>query len=147
MKRFLYHCLLPLAAWLLLVLVQGPAWAQQTAPTYCNTAPFYDASTNGSTRLLAAKLSGAMYICGYSISTLGTVNIKLVYGTGTSCGTGTVSLTPAFQSSGAGTTEFVFVDGSASYRGLFVPPGNDLCINTSAGISVQAIVYVYQQGQ
>jgi hypothetical protein len=132
---------------LALGLLAAPALAQQTAPTYCNAAPFYDSNTNGSTRLLAAKTTGAMYLCGYSISSIGTVNVKLIYGTGTNCGTGTVSITPAFQSNGAGTTEFVFVDSSAAYRGLFVPAGNDLCINTSAGVSVQAIVYVYQQGQ
>lgn len=122
----------------------APTWrgnADQTVVgTNCNTSLIYDASTNGATQLQASNTSGTglLYICGYTFFAAGTVNVDLVYGTGTACATGTTKLTPAYQF----TAQTGIVDASPFYRGMSVPGGQNLCINTSAGVAVQAVVYV-----
>lgn len=103
----------------------------------CDSTAIYDASTSGSTELKALTSGRSIYICGYSIIAGGTVNVKLIYGTGTACATGSNNMTPAFQL----TAQAGLVDGSPFYRGLKTASANALCINTSAGIAVQAIVY------
>jgi hypothetical protein len=103
----------------------------------CDKSAVYDASTNGSTELQALTSGRSIYVCGYSLSTSGTVNVKLIYGTGTACATGTASLTPAYQ----GVAQWGIVDGSPFFRGMKTASANALCINTSAGVAVQAVVY------
>jgi hypothetical protein len=129
----------------------GPVEAQQFANTvYCNQSVVYDTNTNGSTTLVASSsgTGGSTYICGYTISAATAVNVKLVFGTKVTnpCDTGTKSITPAYNFQAVTTSAVPSItDSSSNYRGLSVPAGNDLCINTSAGNSVQAIVYYYQQ--
>ena len=115
--------------------------------TYCNSSKVYDTNTNGSTVLVASATGagGSIPICGYIISSTTTVNVKLIYGTGTTCGTGTTALTPAWQFQAITAGIASIADFASNDRGLVVPAGNDLCINTSAGNSVQATVYFYQQ--
>lgn len=104
----------------------------------CKRAVIYDASTNGATQLVGAN--GPTVICGFTLWSGGTVNVDLVYGTGTNCATGTTKITPAFSL----TAQTGITDSSVFFRGLYVPPNNALCINTSAGTAVQAIVYYNQ---
>lgn len=103
----------------------------------CDSSVAYDASTNGSTELKALTSGRTIYVCGYTILAAGTVNVKLIYGTGTACATGSVNMTAAYQL----TAQVGLVDGAAFYRGLKTASANALCINTSAGVAVQAIVY------
>jgi hypothetical protein len=98
----------------------------------------YNAATSGATQVIAA--GNGIYVCGFALWSAGTTSVKLVYGTGTNCGTGTVILTPAFQLA----TSTGINDTSPFFRGLSVPPGNALCLNSSAAIAVQAVVYYYQ---
>lgn len=104
---------------------------------HCNASAIYDASTSGSTELVALTAGKTIYVCGYSILAAGTVNVKLIYGTGSACATGATNMTPAYQL----VAQAGIVDGSPIYRGLKTAASNALCINTSAGIAVQAIVY------
>lgn len=123
---------------LLLALALWPPTTQaQTPGVSCNLSAIYDNSTNGSTLLVTGRTTQSIYICGYTMYASSTVNLKLVYGTGATCGTGTVSITPAFPF----TTQTGVVDPSPVFRGLFVPQPNNLCINASAGNAAQAIVY------
>jgi len=103
----------------------------------CDSTAIYDASTNGSTELVALTAGRTIYVCGFTIMAAGTVNAKLIYGTGTACATGATNMTPAWQL----TTQVGLVDGSPFSRGLKTASANALCINTSAGIATQAIVY------
>lgn len=103
----------------------------------CDATAIYDASTSGSTELVALTSGRTIHVCGYSILSGGTVNVKLIYGTGTACATGSNNMTPAYQL----TAQVGLVDGSPFARGLKTASANALCINTSAGIAVQAIVY------
>lgn len=110
----------------------------QTSGTSCTNSAIYDAATNGSTRLVTGTSTSRVFVCGFDFFSGGTVNVKLVYGTGGTCGSGTTSITPAFQF----LAQTGLVDPSTYWRGLTVVPlSNDLCINTSAGVAVQAIVY------
>lgn len=103
----------------------------------CDSTAIYDASTSGSTELKALTSGRTIYVCGYSIVSGGTVNVKLIYGTGTACATGSNNMTPAYQL----TAQVGIVDGAPFSRGLKTASANALCLNTSAGVAVQAIVY------
>lgn len=106
----------------------------------CGSSIVYDASTNGSTQLVALSGATSVYVCGYTILAGGTVNVKLITGTGTACVTGAASVTPAYQL----TAQTGVADGANEYRGLKGAASSELCINTSAGVAVQAIVYYTQ---
>jgi hypothetical protein len=141
--------LIALATALALAALVPSARAQPgTAPnpdflTACTQSVTYDASTNGATQLVASSGAARIYVCGFTFWAAGSVNVDLVYGTQTTnpCDTGTTKITPAFQF----TTQTGIVDHLPVYQGLKpVPNGDQLCINTSAGTAVQAIVYFAQ---
>lgn len=115
----------------------GATGGQLAGIVQCDSTIAYDASTSGSTQLVALTSGRSVYVCGYTILAAGTVNVKLIYGTGTACATGSANLTPAYQL----TTQVGLVDSSPFYRGLKTASANELCINTSAGVAVQALVY------
>jgi hypothetical protein len=121
----------------LALLAPIPALAQ----TYCSATQIYDANpvVSTSTKLIVAQTAG-IYVCGYLLEGSGAGSVQLIYGQGAACETGTGVLTPKFT---FGTvTNPPIVDQSPAWRGMFVPPGNDLCI-TATG-PVQAIVYYRQ---
>jgi hypothetical protein len=131
----------------LLLLLPGSTEAQQYGGTiYCNAAAQYDVSTNGLTKLIAAAPTGGIYICGYIITAQATVNAGPKYGTSvsTACDTGATAVTPIYHFA-AGAPPIV--DIASNYKGMFVQAGNDVCLSTSAGSAVQAIVYYFQQGR
>lgn len=103
----------------------------------CDSSIVYDASTSGSTQLVALTSSQQIRICGFTVFSGGTVNVKLIDGTGTACATSPSNLTPAWQF----TAQTGIADGSPIFRGLTTRASNALCINTSGAIAVQAIVY------
>lgn len=122
-----------------------PASAQGVSPNQmfgCNQSVQYDASTSGSTLLASSVGSTAqIYVCGWNFWSAGTANVKLVYGTGSTCGSGTTAITPAFQF----TAQTGDVDHLPVYTGAKpVPNGSNLCINVSAGVAVQAVVWYTQ---
>lgn len=142
--------MIPLALFALAVAMGPPiidrAHAQQVGGLYCSQKIDYDASTNGSTRLVdwtTVTSTRQGYICGYTINVGATAtNVQLRTGTGTNCGTNTANLTPLWVLPIAGQVMEV----SPVWRGITVPAGRDLCIFTSAGNAVQATVYYsYQQ--
>ncbi len=102
----------------------------------CDNSVVYDASTSGSTQLVALSSGKTIYVCGFVLFSAGTANVDLRYGTGTNCATGPTKITPAFQltaQTGAayGNGEGVVAKTAAS---------NALCVNSSAAIAVQALV-------
>lgn len=137
MNNFWKTAFLVLCAWAVFQ-VQPIAQTGSGSSINCNANQIYDQATNGSTKLVTkASNSRSIYVCGYGLFSNGTANVSLVYGTGTNCGTGTVSLTPAYRF----TAQTGFVDPSPYYRGMNVPAGNDLCISSSAAVAVQGVVY------
>lgn len=133
-----------LSAALLAFALSSPVMAQGVSPSQmfgCNQSAQYDASTSGNTRLVIGVAGKQIYVCGFNFFSNGTVNPSLVYGTGGTCGSGTGSVTPAFEL-GAQTG---IVDHLPVYTGLPpVPASNDLCIKTNGAVAVQAIVYYTQ---
>lgn len=126
------------AALAVLILGCGVATAQGVD---CRSSVVYDASTNGSTKLVTGASTKTVYVCGFTLMAGGTVNVSLVYGTGTNCATGETAATPAFQM----VAQTNITDSSVFWRGLSAPIGKDLCIKTSAGVAVQAILYYVQR--
>lgn len=107
----------------------------------CVQSAKYDASTNGATKLVTGNSTQRIYVCGWNVVAAGTVNVSLVYGTGGTCGTGQTAITPAYQ----WTAQTGMVDHPPFWSGLTpVPASNDLCLLTSAGVAVQAVVYYAQ---
>jgi hypothetical protein len=108
----------------------------------CNKTAYYDASTNGATQLVPVVTGAKIYVCGFDFYAGGTGNVSLEYGTGTNCGTGTVVMTPAFQLK----AQTGLVDRADYWMGLNTIASQELCINSSAGVAVQGIVYYAQFG-
>lgn len=109
----------------------------------CTSSAIYDTNTNGSTKLVSGVAGKRIYVCGFVIYGGGTANVKFVYGTKTTndCDTGTTSITPAF----AMIAQARVVDHPPVYTGLLpAPASNDVCINASAGVAIQAILYYTQ---
>jgi hypothetical protein len=103
----------------------------------CDQFITYDASTNGSTQLVALSSGKSIYVCGYAITTGSTAtNVKLIYGTGTACVTSPQPVLPAFE---LGANSGI-VDSSALWGGIKTTASQELCINTSAGNPVQAVI-------
>lgn len=138
-------------AWVLLaaLLIAATLWGRAASadPVYqsqtvaCTHSAIYDASTNGATRLVTGNATQQIYVCGFALVGGGTAAVKLMYGTGGTCGSGTTAITPAFNL----IAQTVVVDHQTYYAGLLpAPASNDLCLNASAGVAVQAIVYYAQ---
>jgi len=113
----------------------------------CDNTAVYDAATNGATQLVALSSGKTVYVCGFQFSTSQTtaVSVDLVYGTGTNCATSTTKLTPAYPlqaASSSGPAGLAVI--TPGFTGLKTAASNALCINTSAGQSVQAIVWYTQ---
>lgn len=126
-------------ACLLAMAVFAPAAAQspgQVSALACNKMAFHNSSDQRAVLVSSGK---AIYVCGYLINSTSAVTGQIVYGTGTTCQTGTVSITPAYQLSP------VVSDPSPFFRGMYVPPGNDLCFVASSASAVQATVYYAQE--
>lgn len=119
---------------------QAGASGATTRLIQCDSTAVYDASTSGSTQLVALTSGKTIYVCGYSIMGGGTVNVKLIYGTGTACATGSANMTPAYQL----TAQAGIVDKSPFYSGLKTAASSALCINASGAVAAQAIVYYAQ---
>ena len=117
-----------------------------TVPTYCSGSVFYDTNLTGANVLLTATQSGGIYICGYLLDSPSSMTAALAYApTGKSCVPFT-QITPVFQLKTAQNAGSALInDTSPIFRGLYVPAGNDLCLDTGTAASLQVMVYFYQQ--
>lgn len=113
---------------------------QARAQVQCRQTAVYDASTNGSTKLVTGQATPRVSICGFSLMWGGTATVKLVTGTGTACATNEAAITPAYS----GVAQTVLSDSSPAWRGLTADPGLDVCIKTSAGVAVQMQLFYVQ---
>ncbi len=119
----------------------------------CGQSVMFDGTTTGSSQLVALSGSTHVYVCGYEMIAGGTVNVKLIAGTGSNCGSaisgatnvtrvGGVAgdLTPAWQL----TAQAGHVVPMPTHGYLFdAGAGNALCVNLNG--SVQAEVQVWYQ--
>ena len=102
----------------------------------CDKSVVYDASTSGSTQLVALVSGQVIYVCGFVIFSAGTANVDLRYGTGTACATGPTKITPAFQLTAQTGASYGNGEGVVAQTAS----ANALCINSSAAVAVQALV-------
>lgn len=125
---------------LALCLLAVPAKAQQRLigqAVVCDKSAVYDASSSGATQLVAASAGKTIHICGFSFFVGATAtNVSLVYGTGAACITGQIALTPAYQIPANGGV----VDESPFGNSMPAAQSNAVCVKTSAGNAVQALV-------
>lgn len=140
-----------LALWALLPTISN---AQQGNGSLCfttngdNCVPGLQASNSvaiaisaaTTTRLVAAVTDKAIFVTSWDIMAANTNNITLVYGTGTNCATGSVSLTGSYPLiAQAGISK-----GNGVGAILFIPKNNALCITTSASTLVAGSVSYVQ---
>lgn len=80
--------------------------------------------------------SAKIYICGYDILATGGTS-QLIYGTGGTCGTGTVNLSQQFATATRG------LDNPGIAHGVTVPNGNDVCLSAGAGATTSQGILFY----
>lgn len=114
------------AALLIFFGLAAPACAQGIGaqPIYCNQVTTGTAATQIATAVAGKSIS----VCGYTVdATAAAAAFQLSYGTGATCGTGTVALTPAFAGTGQGSA---FTDHLPTAY-VSVPATANLCVTTS----------------
>lgn len=117
----------------------GATGGQLAGLKSCDSSAKYDASTSGSTQIIAGVSGRKVYFCGILFATGGTAtNVKLVEGTGTNCATSPADVTPAYQLAANDARGFM----SPFWTGLVTATNaNNVCINASAANAVQAQVF------
>ena len=99
-------------------------------------------TTATTTQIVAVGSTAKVRICAYAIqgSTSSTATtLKLVYGTGTACASGTTALTPAWNMS-ASSTALPFSQGHGVGELFQTPVGDALCATSSAAGTVNISV-------
>ena len=114
-----------------------------TGDINCDNSVVYDTNTNGKTQLVALSSGKITRICGLTLSqsTTTTVTVSLGSGTGTNCGSTYTAKTPAWPLQGPTSVAPVgLVLPIAKSAWFQTAASEELCISTSAGVSVQALV-------
>lgn len=93
-------------------------------------------NTATTTQLVALSGSTKIYVTSFDFLSVGTANVKFVYGTGSNCGTGTTDLTGNYNL----TAQSGMAKGNGLGPVLVVPAGNALCWTNSAAIQVSGSV-------
>lgn len=123
-------------------LAQGQALAELASSLAGAQAPIA-VSTATTTELVPKPTAlspggglAAVYVMGHEVVAAGTGNIQFVYGTGTACATGQVPITGAYT-----LTAQARIHGGGGYGPEWVlPPGNALCVVTSAAVGMNGFV-------
>ncbi len=102
----------------------------------CDSSAQLTVSTATTTQIVALVAAKSIYICGFVINGAGATTAKLVYGTGTNCATGQVSLTPAFT---LATGSNVTYGNGLGYVTKTIA-ANALCLTNSAAVAANVLV-------
>jgi hypothetical protein len=126
------------------ITASGLSGGSATPLIACGLVATYNASNSGPTRIVIGVSGQKIRVCGYAffVGATAATNVGLEYGTGTNCGTstGTSTMPPSFPIPAGG----AIVDHVPFWNGIATPSSNDLCLLTSAGNPVTAIVYYDQ---
>lgn len=124
-------------AWFVLGIAIGISGAHAQAPNRgCTQSKTFDSSTSGSIQLVAAIAGNSVRICGFAFFAGGTTTGQLLYGTGSTCGTGATAITPAFPF----TINTSLSWPSAYFQGLFAPTGTALCVALGSSAKLTGFV-------
>ncbi len=114
----------------------------------CDSTAIYDTNTNGKTQLVALSSGKKVYVCGVQLtqSTTSAVTVSLGSGTGLNCVTTYTAKTPAWvmPASSAAVVQHVSMTNS-TIPYFSTAASEELCISTSAGVSVQLLVTYSQR--
>ena len=102
----------------------------------CDSSAQLTVSTATTTQMVALVAAKSIYVCGFVINGAGATTAKLVYGTGTNCATGLVSLTPAFTLATGSNVAF----GSGLGYVTKTIAANALCVTNSAAVAANVLV-------
>lgn len=98
--------------YILILLLAGVVYGQTVNPQpKAATSKFISMTTATTTQVIAAPLTGTMYVTTVQLNTrtAGTASaIQIVAGQGTNCATNQVALTPAYPNTATGVLHFVF---------------------------------------
>lgn len=125
--------------------VQGKLMGWRTQPTTqgfiaCDDSKKLDMSSATTTEIIPASGTLPIYICQMSVVSGGATTATLKYGTGTNCGTGTTSLSPAWD----WTAQTGISEGSGVGVIYKVPAGNALCATNSGSVNLHVhAAYTY----
>lgn len=116
--------------------IGGNSGGNLTGIIQADTSTAINISTATTTQLVALSSGKKIYVTAWDVIAAGTGNITLVYGTGSTCGTGTTSLTGAYNLvAQAGISK-----GGSLGPVLVVPASNALCATTSAAVQMSGSV-------
>lgn len=93
-------------------------------------------SSAATTKLISGVSGKSIYITAWDGISSAAGTIKFIYGTGTTCGTGTVELTGTY----AFGTATVITKGNGGAPLFSIPNGNDFCIVAASTINVQGSI-------
>ena len=102
----------------------------------CDSSALLVVSTATTAQMIALASGKSIYVCALAINGGGATTAKLVYGTGTNCGTGQTNLTPAFTLALASTVSL----GSGVGYLTKTSSGNALCVTNSAAVAANVFV-------
>jgi len=95
----------------------------------------FTAGGAGATRIVTAAGGGKqVLICHISVSSTAAVDLTIQNGTGTNCGTGTASLTGAYENIVTIALDFGY------WAALRVPANNDVCLSVDAASTVGGVI-------
>jgi hypothetical protein len=117
-------------------LLAGPALAAQTGAT----API-NISTATTTQIVAAQGNYSVQVTHFNFIAASAENVTFEYGTGTNCANGTTAISGTYNltSSALG-----IAAGSGAAAVMIVPPGQALCLVTSAAVQLGGFLsYAY----
>lgn len=120
------------------VMVQQNKSANGILNVACDNSVIISTASSGSTQIVALSGSTVIYVCGYVLTAEGTVDVKLVNGTGTNCVTGPDDETPTWALTADRPV--------ASYpRGALRTAAADaLCVNLGGAVQVNGEVHYAQ---
>lgn len=133
-------------AFILWLACAAPAPAENTVgpaqQVLCNKTAIASVVSATTTLLITGISNQSIFGCGWHVTSAlaTTTTFQFVYGTGATCGTGQVALTPPFNiTSAAPSADHISL---ANYQ---VPAGNNVCVITGAGTTGDAVVIYYSQ--
>lgn len=98
------------------------------SPIICDKNASAAAAAVANTQMVALSGSTVIYVCNLTIQGTGAAGtVKVVYGTGTACATGTTTLVTPWTTA-VGTTIPAFIGGGASSSVMQTAAGNALCL-------------------
>lgn len=103
-----------------------------------------DTASSGNVQLVALSGSTVIYVCAVDFTAEATVDVQLIYGTGSACATGETDLTAPYALST--TTGLLGINkGSGGYYVYKTAAGNALCIELGGAVQVNGSVTYVQQ--